>query len=74
MDSFSPMHPLIEVPQSEGVTAEYSWKTKRDTRVVAFMFYYYNAFDIPSVRAKVSHGDKTFRKTSVKCFKWLNLD
>lgn len=35
------MHPLIEVPQSEGVTAEYSRETKKKgTRVAAFMLCY----------------------------------
>lgn len=44
-------------------------KQKRDTKVVAFMLYYYNAYDIPSVRAKMIHRDNTLRNTNVTCFK-----
>lgn len=36
MDSFPPMHPLIEVPQSEGAIAEYSWKTKKGHKGCCF--------------------------------------
>lgn len=36
MDSSAPVHPLIEVAQSEGVIAEYLWKPKKQHKASCF--------------------------------------
>lgn len=38
---------------------------ERNSKLVASMLCYFNAYDIPSVRAKVSRSDYTLRKTKV---------